>query len=151
MLNLFKHQWLPDYIRDYIVKKFPAKHFKVTFEINGHEVPMDQVVGNERHVKRGNVTYTDAEGDSTTCWLFLRRGEITFDSVSFAVDNFALEGIEPGVRKLPRVGKKDEVDKYRKMLKKKLSEAMDYCPGSFWTNSTNTPLPTCPAGAANAS
>ncbi|WP_295040945.1 hypothetical protein [uncultured Fibrobacter sp.] len=27
--------------------------------------------------------------------------------------------------------KKDKVDKYRKMLKEKLSEAMDYCPGSF--------------------
>ena len=131
MLNLFKHQWLPDYIREYIVKKFPTENFKVTFEINGRDMPMDQVVGNERHVKQGTVTYTDAEGDSTTCWLFLRRGEITFDSVSFAVDNFALEGIEPGIRKLPRVGKNDEVEKYRKMLKEKLSEAMDYCPGSF--------------------
>ena len=96
MLNLFKHQWLPDYIREYIVKKFPTQNFKVTFEINGRDVPMDLVVGNERHIRRGTVTYTDAEGNSTTCWLFLRRGEITFDSVSFAMDSFVQEGIEPG-------------------------------------------------------
>ncbi len=131
MLNLFKHQWLPDYIREYILKKFPTKHFKVTFEINGKDIPMDQVVGDERNIKKGTVTYTDAEGNSTMNWLFLYKGEISFDSVSFAVDNFALEGIEPGVRKLPRVGKKEVVEKYRKTLKKKLSDAMDYCPGSF--------------------
>ena len=64
-------------------------------------------------------------------WLFLYKGEISFDSVDHAVDNFTLEGIEPGVRKLPRVGKKEVVEKYRKTLKKKLSDAMDYCPGSF--------------------
>ena len=34
------------------------------------------------------------------------------------------------MRKLPLVGKEGEVEKYRKMLKKKLSAAMDYCPGS---------------------
>ena len=51
MLNLFKHQWLPDYIREYILKKFPTKHFKVTFEINGKDIPMDQVVGDERNIK----------------------------------------------------------------------------------------------------
>lgn len=144
MLNLFKHQWLPDYIRDYIVKKFPAKHFKVTFEINGHEVPMDQVVGNERHVKRGNVTYTDTEGNSTTNWLFLYKGEISFNSVDRAVDNFTLDGIEPGIRKLPRVGKKDEVEKYRKELKKKLSDAMDYCPGSFLDQLHDYPITDMP-------
>ena len=144
MLNLFKHQWLPDYIRDYIVKKFPAKHFKVTFEINGHEVPMDQVVGNERHVKRGNVTYTDTEGNSTTNWLFLYKGELSFNSVDRAVDNFTLDGIEPGIRKLPRVGKKDEVEKYRKELKKKLSDAMDYCPGSFLDQLHDYPITDMP-------
>lgn len=131
MLNLFKHQWLPDYIREYILKKFPTKHFKVTFEINGKDIPMDQVVGDERNIKKGTVTYTDAEGNSTMNWLFLYKGEISFDSVDHAVDNFTLEGIEPGVRKLPRVGKKEVVEKYRKTLKKKLSDAMDYCPGSF--------------------
>ncbi len=151
MLNLFKHQWLPDYIREYIVKKFPTQNFKVTFEINGRDVPMDQVVGNERHIRRGTVTYTDTEGNSTTCWLFLRRGEITFDSVSFAVDSFVLEGIEPGVRKLPRVGKKDEVDKYRKMLKKNFRKRWTIVPDPSWTSFTNTPLPTCPAGVASAS
>ena len=26
MLNLFKHQWLPNYIREYIVKKFPTEN-----------------------------------------------------------------------------------------------------------------------------
>lgn len=131
MLNLFKHQWLPDYIREYILKKFPTKHFKVTFEINGMDIPMDQVVGDERNIKKGTVTYTDAEGNSTMNWLFLYKGEISFDSVDHAADNFTLEGIEPGVRKLPRVGKKEVVEKYRKTLKKKLSDAMDYCPGSF--------------------
>lgn len=131
MLNLFKHQWLPDYIREYILKKFPTKHFKVTFEINGKDIPMDQVVGDERNIKKGTVTYTDAEGNSTMNWLFLYKGEISFDSVDHAVDNFTLEGIEPGVRKLPRVGKKEVVEKYRKTLKKKLSDAMDYCLGSF--------------------
>ena len=131
MLNLFKHQWLPDYIREYILKNFPEKHFRVEFKIGGKMVALSQVVGNERRVEKGYVTYIDSEGNTELQWLFLRRSEITFDSVSFAVDNFALEGIEPGVRKLPRVGKKDEVEKYRKKLKKKLSEAMDYCPGSF--------------------
>ena len=131
MLSLFKHQWLPDYIREYILKKFPTKHFKVTFEINGKDIPMDQVVGDERNIKKGTVTYTDAEGNSTMNWLFLYKGEISFDSVDHAVDNFTLEGIEPGVRKLPRVGKKEVVEKYRRTLKKKLSDAMDYCPGSF--------------------
>ena len=131
MLNVFKHQWLPDYIREYILKKFPTKHFKVTFEINGKDIPMDQVVGDERNIKKGTVTYTDAEGNSTMNWLFLYKGEISFDSVDHAVDNFTLEGIEPDVRKLPRVGKKEVVEKYRKTLKKKLSDAMDYCPGSF--------------------
>ena len=131
MLNLFKRQWLPDYIREYILKNFPEKHFRVEFKIGGKMVALSQVVGNERRVEKGYVTYIDSEGNTELQWLFLRRSEITFDSVSFAVDNFALEGIEPGVRKLPRVGKKDEVEKYRKKLKKKLSEAMDYCPGSF--------------------
>ena len=92
---------------------------------------MDQVVGDERNIKKGTVTYTDAEGNSTMNWLFLYKGEISFDSVDHAVDNFTLEGIEPGVRKLPRVGKKEVVEKYRRTLKKKLSDAMDYCPGSF--------------------
>ena len=62
--------------------------------------------------------------------MYLFRGEISFDSVDHAADEFSLKGIEPGLRKPPLVGKKGEVEKYRKMLKKKLSEAMDYCPGS---------------------
>lgn len=131
MLNLFKHQWLPYYIRDYILKKFPEKHFRVEFQIGGKMVALAQVVGNERHVKRGYVTYTDSEGNTDTQWLFLLRGEITFDSVIHAKDQFSLNGIEPGLRKLPQVGKEKEVEKYRKMLKKKLSDAIDYCPGSF--------------------
>lgn len=28
---MFKHQWLPDYIREYIVKKFPPKVFSSHF------------------------------------------------------------------------------------------------------------------------
>ena len=144
MLNLFKHQWLPDYIREYILKKFPQKHFRVTFRIGGRDVDMGDVVGNERHVERGDVTYTDSEGNTTTHWLFLFRGEITSSSVDYAVNDFSLEGIEPGLRKPPRVGKKDEVEKYRKMLKKKLSEAMDYCPGSFLDNLHEYPITDMP-------
>lgn len=144
MLNLFKHQWLPDYIREYILKNFPEKHFRVTFRISGKDVDMNDVVGNERHIERGNVTYTDSEGNTDTQWLFLRRGEITFDSVIHAKDQFSLNGIEPGLRKPPRVGKKDEVEKYRKMLKKKLSEAIDYCPGSFLDNLHDYPITDMP-------
>ena len=144
MLNLFKHQWLPDYIREYILKKFPQKHFRVTFRIGGKDVDMNDVVGNERHVKRGDVTYTDSEGNTVTHWLFLFRGEITFSSVDYAAGDFSLEGIEPDLRKPPRVGKKDEVEKYRKMLKKKLSKAMDYCPGSFLDNLHEYPITDMP-------
>ena len=85
MLNIFKKQWLPDYVREYINKKLPAKFFKVTFEIAGVEVPMDQVVGNERNVRRGTVVYTDAEGNTVTEWLFLLHDEINFNSVDFPV------------------------------------------------------------------
>lgn len=130
MLNLLKHQWLPDYIREYILKKFPEKHFRVNFLIGGKMVALPQVIGNERRVEQGYVTYIDSEGNSDTQWLYLFRGEISFDSVDHAADEFSLKGIEPGLRKPPLVGKKGEVEKYRKMLKKKLSEAMDYCPGS---------------------
>lgn len=131
MLNMFKHQWLSDYIREYILKKFPQKYFRVTFRIDGKDIDMSDVVGNERHVERGDVSYTDSEGNSDIQWLFLYKGEISFDSVDHAADEFSLKGIEPDLRKPPLVGKKDEVDKYRKMLKEKLSEAMDYCPGSI--------------------
>lgn len=131
MLNMFKHQWLPDYIRDYILKKFPQKYFRVTFRIDGKDIDMSDVVGNERHVERGDVSYADSEGNSDIQWLFLYKGEISFDSVDHAADEFSLKGIEPDLRKPPLVGKKGEVEKYRKMLKEKLSEAMDYCPGSF--------------------
>lgn len=144
MLNLFKHQWLPDYIRDYILKKFPQKYFRVTFRIAGRDVDMSDVVGNERHVERGNVTYTDSEGNTVTHWLFLYKGEITFYAVGSAADEFTLEGIEPDLRKPPQVGKKGEVEKYRKMLKKKLSEAIDYCPGSFLDNLHEYPITDMP-------
>ena len=130
MLNLFKRQWLPGYIREYILEKFPEKHFRVEFMIGGKMVALSRVVGNERRVERGYVTYIDSEGNSDTQWLFLYKGELSFDAVDRAADEFSLEGIEPGVRKLPLVGKEGEVEKYRKMLKKKLSAAMDYCPGS---------------------
>ena len=130
MLNLFKHRWLPGYIREYILKTFPEKHFRVDFLIGGKMVALSRVVGNERRVERGYVTYIDSEGNSDTQWLCLFRGEITFGAVDCAKDGFSLKGIEPELRKPPLVGKKGEVEKYRKMLKKKLSEAMDYCPGS---------------------
>lgn len=131
MLNLFKHQWLPDDVRKYVLKKFPEKYFRVTFRIDGKDVALSEVVGNERHVGHGTVIYTDSEENTVTQWLFLYKGEITFNSVDHAVDQFSLKGIEPDLRKPPLVGKKGKVEKYRKMLKEKLSEAMDYCPGSF--------------------
>ena len=130
MLNLFKHQWLPDYIREYILKTFPANLFRVEFVIEGVSVELSQVVGNERHVEHGVVTYIDAEGNTEFETIGLYKGEVSFNQVDYAKDDFALKGIEPGIRKNPRVGKKGEVDKYRTALKKKLSAAMDYCPGS---------------------
>lgn len=144
MLNLFKKQWLPDYIREYINKKLPAKFFKVTFEISGVEVPMDQVVGNERNVRRGTVVYTDAEGNTVTEWLFLRRGEINHASVDFAVDHFALEGVEPTIRKAPLVGTEDKVKEFRKSLGEKISKAIDYCPGSFLDRTKEYPITDMP-------
>lgn len=101
MLNIFKKQWLPDYVREYINKKFPEKFFKVTFDIAGKEVPLDRVAGNERNVRRGTVVYTDAEGNTVTEWLFLLHDEINFTSVDHAVAEFALEGVEPIIRKAP--------------------------------------------------
>lgn len=130
MLNLFKKQWLPDYIREYILKTFPAKLFRVEFIIGGKSVELSQVVGNERHVEYGVVTYIDTEGNTESETIGLYKGEVSFNQVDYAKDDFALKGIEPGVRKNPRVGKKGEVEKYRKELKKKLSKAIDYCPGS---------------------
>lgn len=130
MLNLFKKQWLPDYIREYILKTFPAKLFRVEFIIGGKSVELSQVVGNERHVEYGVVTYIDTEGNTESETIGLYKGEVSFNQVDYAKDDFALKGIEPGVRKKPRVGKKGEVEKYRKELKKKLSKAIDYCPGS---------------------
>lgn len=144
MFNLFKHQWLPDYIREYILKNFPEKHFRVEFKIGGKMIALSQVVGNERHVEKGYVTYIDSEGNSDTQWLFLLRGEITFDSVIHAKDQFSLNGIEPGLHKPPRVGKEKEVEKYRKMLKKKLSDAIDYCPGSFLDRTHEYPITDMP-------
>lgn len=131
MLNLFKHLWLPDDVRKYVLKKFPEKYFRVKFRIDGKDVDMSDVVGNERRIEHGTVTYTDSEGNTEAQWLFLYKGKITFNSVDHAVDQFSLNGIEPDLRKPPLVGKMGEVEKYRKMLKKKLSDAMDYCPGSF--------------------
>ena len=130
MLNLFKRQWLPGYIREYILKTFPAKLFRVEFIIGGKPVELSQVVGNERHIEHGIVTYTDSEGNTESETIGLYKGEITFNRVDYAKDDFALRGIEPGIRKNPRVGKKGEVEKYREALKKKLSKAIDYCPGS---------------------
>ena len=72
MLNLFKRQWLPGYIREYILEKFPEKHFRVEFLIGGKMVSLFRVVGNERRVERGYVTYIDSEGNSETQWLFLK-------------------------------------------------------------------------------
>ncbi len=144
MLNLFKRQWLPDYVREYINKKLPSKFFKVTFEIAGVNVPMDQVVGNERNVRRGTVVYTDAEGNTVTEWLFLLHDEININSVDHAVSEFALEGVEPTIRKAPLVGTKDKVNKFRKTLGEKISKAIDYCPGSFLDRTKEYPITDMP-------
>jgi hypothetical protein len=144
MLNIFKKQWLPDYVREYINNKLPAKFFKVTFEISGVEVPLDQVVGNERNVRRGTVVYTDAEGNTVTEWLFFRQGEINHASVDFAVDQFALEGVEPTIRKAPLVGTNGKVNQLRKDLGEKISKAIDYCPGSFLDRIKEYPITDIP-------
>ncbi len=144
MLNLFKRQWLPDYVREYINKKLPSKFFNVTFEIAGVNVPMDQVVGNERNVRRGTVVYTDAEGNTVTEWLFLLHDEININSVDHAVSEFALEGVEPTIRKAPLVGTKDKVNEFRKTLGEKISKAIDYCPGSFLDRTKEYPITDMP-------
>lgn len=144
MLNIFKKQWLPDYVREYINKKLPAKFFKVTFDIAGKEVPLDRVAGNERNVRRGTVVYTDAEGNTVTEWLFLLHDEINFNSVDHAVAEFALEGVEPTIRKVPLVGTKDTVKEFRKSLGEKISKAIDYCPGSFLDRTKEYPITDMP-------
>lgn len=144
MLNLFKRQWLPDYVREYIAKKFPEKYFKVTFEIDGKDVPMAQVVGNERKIRRGTVTYTDPEGNTSTQGLFLLRNEISFNSVNHAESEFALEGIEPTIRKAPLIGCKDKVNKLRQELNAKITKAIDYCPGSFLDRTKEYPVTDIP-------
>lgn len=144
MFNIFKKQWLPDYVRDYINEKFPAKFFKVTFDIAGKEVPLEQVAGNERKVRRGTVVYTDADGNTVTERLFLLPDEITCSSVDHAVDDFALEGVEPTIRKAPLVGTKDKVKSIRKALGEKISKAIDYCPGSFLDRTKEYPITDIP-------
>lgn len=144
MLNLFKKMWLPSYIRECIQKKFPEKYFWVDFRIDGKDVEMGDVVGNERNIEFGIVTYTDSEGNSVKQWLFLHKGEISFSSVERAESGFMLKGIEPDVRKPPLVGKKGEVEKYREMLKKKLSDAMDCCPGSILDSLQEYPVTDMP-------
>ncbi len=144
MLNLFKRQWLPDYIREYIKQKFPAKHFLVHFYINGKTVPMDQVVGNERFIKIGIISYVDPEKNITSEIMIPYKGEITFSCVDHAEANFSLKGIEPRIRKAPRIGKEDSVKKYREELKKKLSAAIDYCHGSFLDRTHEYPITDMP-------
>jgi len=144
MLNLFKRQWLPDYIREYIKQKFPAKNFLVHFYINGKTVPMDQVVGNERFIKIGIISYVDPEKNITSEIMIPYKGEITFSCVDHAEANFSLKGIEPRVRKAPRIGKEDSVKKYREELKKKLSAAIDYCPGSLLDRTHEYPITDMP-------
>jgi hypothetical protein len=144
MLNIFKKQWLLDCVREYIGKKFPSKYYQVAFVIDGREVPMADVKGNERHVKEGVITYTDPDGNTTRQWLFLYKGEITFNSVDHAESEFALKGIEPTVKKAPRIGKKSTVEKVRKELKSKLSKAVDYCPGSFLDRTHEYPITDIP-------
>ena len=144
MRNIFKKQWLPDDVREYINKKLPAKFFKVTFDIAGKEVPLDRVAGNERNVCRGTVVYTDAEGNTVTEGLFLLHDEINFNSVDHAVAEFALEGVEPTIRKAPLVGTKDKVKEFRKSLGEKISKAIDYCPGSFLDRTKEYPITDIP-------
>lgn len=144
MLNLFKHQWLPDYIREYILKTFPANLFRVEFVINGKRIDLSKVAGNERRVEYGIVSYTDAEGNSLSEILGLYKGEVSFNQVDYTKNEFALNGIDPGIRKNPLVGKMGEVEKYRAALKKKLSAAMDYCPGSVLDKLHDYPITDMP-------
>ena len=144
MLNIFKKQWLPEYIRSYILEKFPAKYFRVYFLIAGEMVEMSKVVGNERRVEFGLVTYTDPERHLVSEILDLYKGEITYNQVNYTEAAFSLRGIEPKIRKAPTVGKEKDVAKLRAELKKKLSKAIDYCPGSLLDRTHEYPITDMP-------
>lgn len=145
MLNLFKKQWLPDHIRAYIKTKFPEKYFRVNFRIAGKNVEMSKVVGNERRIEFGLVTYIDSEGNMTSETIDLYKGEITYNQVNYAEAQFSLKGIEPSIRKAPSIGKSEKyVNQLRDVLKKKLSAAIDYCPGSLLDRTHEYPITDMP-------
>lgn len=144
MLNLFKRQWLPAYVRDMLNSTFPSSVFKVEFRIDGKMVDLDDVKGNERHIDEGTVTYTDVNGDKTVARLMLYNGKVTAGTIRCANDTFMLLGIEPGVRELPTVGKPVDTEKYREKLKRKLSDAIGYCPGSFLDRNQQYPVTDMP-------
>lgn len=145
MWNLFKKQWLPDYVREYIKKQFPVKWFRVAFIIGGKPIPIDRVVGNERNIKSGEITYTDVKGDTVTKLLVLGPdGEFSCDAVDRTLVDFGMAGIEIGVRNPPTVGKPKLVAQLRKEVSEKLSKLIDYCPGSLLDKTHSYPISDMP-------
>ncbi len=67
------------------------------FIIDGKPIPIDQVVGNERKIKSGEITYTDVKGDTVTEFLVLASdGEFSCADVDQALLDFGLDGIVNG-------------------------------------------------------
>ena len=145
MYNLFKRQWLPTWIRECINMQFPKKHhYTVQFEIDGKRIDMDQVKGNERKVTRYFVTFTDSEGNKVEKWVSI-IGKIThYEAIEIPTSFFIEHGVDPEFRKHVRVGKKKEVEKVKNELKHRLSELIDYCPGSQLDQANDYPVTDIP-------
>ena len=102
------------------------KWFSVAFIIDGKPIPIDRVVGNERNIKSGEITYTDVKGDTVTKLLVLGPdGEFSCDAVDRTLVDFGMAGIEIGVRNSPTVGKPKLVAQLRKEVSEKLSKLID--------------------------
>ena len=145
MYNLFKRQWLPNWIRECINMQFPKKlHYTVQFEIDGKRIDMDQVKGNERKVTRYFVTFIDSEGNKVEKWVSIIDTITHYEAIDIPTSYFIAHGVDPEFRKNVRVGKKKEVEKVKKELKRKLSEMIDYCPGSLLDQTNDYPITDIP-------
>ena len=140
MLNLFKRQWLPGWIRECMLQKFPKKFYRIEFDIAGRRVGIDDVVGNERRVNRMYFVFVDSEGNSIEKWVSITGVISYYEAVDIPTSFFAVNGIEPEFRPNVKVGKKAEVEKMKEELKLKLSEIIDYCRGSLLDRTNDYPF-----------
>ena len=145
MLNLFKKQWLPDHIRSLMKKKFPEEHhFTIWFNIAGENFDIDSVVGNERHANYFEIIFTDSEKNQVIFKSSI-YGEIgDHQATSIPISYFIAKGIDPEFRKNVRVGKAGEVEKVRAAVQKKLSDMVDYCPGTLLDETSDYPITDIP-------